>query len=78
MKLRGEVLGLSLSLREHEVMNHVAAGKSNTRIAPLIGVSAGTVDKYRQLAYRKLGVNNAKDAIAAMAQHEGRDFGGIE
>jgi LuxR family maltose regulon positive regulatory protein len=58
--------GLSehLSGREHEILQLVAAGKSNRRIAQELYVSVGTVKTHLNNLYRKLGVRSRTQAIA--------------
>jgi DNA-binding CsgD family transcriptional regulator len=47
---------LELTPRELEVLEHVAAGRTDREIATLLYVSARTVQKHLQHAYEKLGV----------------------
>jgi LuxR family maltose regulon positive regulatory protein len=53
-----------LSGREHEILQLVAAGKSNRRIAQELYVSVGTVKTHLNNLYRKLGVRSRTQAIA--------------
>ena len=53
-----------LSGREREVLQLVAAGKSNRRIATELFVSVGTVKTHLNNAYRKLGVHSRTQAVA--------------
>jgi LuxR family maltose regulon positive regulatory protein len=53
-----------LSGREHEILQLVAAGKSNRRIASELFVSVGTVKTHLNNLYRKLGVRSRTQAVA--------------
>jgi LuxR family maltose regulon positive regulatory protein len=54
----------SLSERELEVLQLIAAGKSNRRIASELFVSVGTVKTHINNAYRKLEVHSRTQALA--------------
>ncbi len=47
-----------LSPREHEILDWVAQGKSNSVIAEILGISANTVDSYIRRIFNKLGVSD--------------------
>lgn len=51
-----------LSVREREVLDWVARGKSNGVIADILGISAGTVDTYLRRIYEKLDVADRTSA----------------
>ncbi|MCJ2177408.1 LuxR family transcriptional regulator [Novosphingobium sp. 2580] len=51
-----------LSMREREVLDWVARGKSNSVIAEILGISAGTVDTYLRRIYEKLDVADRTSA----------------
>ena len=51
-----------LTKREAEVLRHVAAGRSNADVARELTVSARTVQKHLENAYRKLGVRSRSEA----------------
>jgi DNA-binding CsgD family transcriptional regulator len=53
-----------LSGREHEILQLVAAGKSNGRIASELYVSVGTVKTHLNNIYRKLGARSRTQAVA--------------
>jgi LuxR family transcriptional regulator, maltose regulon positive regulatory protein len=53
-----------LSGREHEILQLVAAGKSNRRIAAELFVSVGTVKTHLNNLYRKLGAHSRTQAVA--------------
>jgi DNA-binding CsgD family transcriptional regulator len=48
----------ALTEREREVLGWVAAGKSNSQIAEIVGASPRTVAKHLQRIYEKLGVES--------------------
>jgi LuxR family maltose regulon positive regulatory protein len=52
-----------LSGREHEILQLVAAGKSNRRIAAELFVSVGTVKTHLNNLYRKLGARSRTQAV---------------
>jgi DNA-binding NarL/FixJ family response regulator len=54
--------------REREVMNLLAKGHSNKKIALALNLSEGTVKVHVRSGYRKLGVGNRTSAAAALAQ----------
>jgi LuxR family transcriptional regulator, maltose regulon positive regulatory protein len=52
-----------LSGREHEILQLVAAGKSNRRIAAELFVSVGTVKTHLNNLYRKLDAHSRTQAL---------------
>ncbi|AXV18383.1 DNA-binding response regulator (plasmid) [Neorhizobium sp. SOG26] len=57
----------ALTLRESEVLEWIAKGKSNRDIGDILGLSARTVNKHLEQIYVKLGVENrASAAVRAM------------
>jgi two-component system response regulator DctR len=57
----------SLTEREHEVMQRVAAGKLNKVIADELRVSVRTVEVHRARVYGKLGVRSAAEVATLLA-----------
>ena len=57
-----DLLAYGLTDREAAVIRRVASGSSNRDIAEELGLSARTVQKHLERAYRKLGVNNRSEA----------------
>jgi two-component system response regulator DctR len=57
----------SLSEREREVMQRVAAGKLNKVIADELNVSMRTVEVHRARVYAKLGVRSAAEVATLLA-----------
>lgn len=53
----------SLTPREREVMELVVSGKHNREIAPLLGISARTVEVHKARLMSKLGVDNVADLV---------------
>ena len=51
-----------LTAREEEVINHVAVGKANKRIALDLGISEATVENHLTNIYRKWKVGNRTEA----------------
>lgn len=58
-----------LSRREREIMELVAAGRSNAEIAAELHLSADTVKTYVGRLFRKLGAANRVGAVVAYLQH---------
>ncbi|CAD7049728.1 DNA-binding response regulator [Pseudorhizobium endolithicum] len=58
----------ALTLRESEVLEWIAKGKSNRDIGDILGLSARTVNKHLEQIYVKLGVENRASA-AVKATH---------
>ncbi|MCK8779776.1 response regulator transcription factor [Rhizobium sp. NTR19] len=57
----------ALTLRESEVLEWIAKGKSNRDIGDILGLSGRTVNKHLEQIYVKLGVENrASAAVRAM------------
>jgi two-component system, LuxR family, response regulator DctR len=57
----------SLTVREREVMERVAAGKLNKLIADELHVAIRTVEVHRARVYAKLGVRSAAEVATVMA-----------
>lgn len=57
MKIMDKIAeSLGLSLREIEVLKHLAEGKTNVEISCLLRISERTVEKHLERVYKKLGV----------------------
>ena len=68
MDKRAETLGLSL--REREVLNHLAEGKTNVEISCLLRISVRTVEKHLERVYAKLGVKTRTGAMVELFRHQ--------
>ncbi len=65
-----------MTARQKEVLDLVAAGKSNKQIACALGISEGTVKVHVNAAFRALGVHNRVNATTALlARSELADVG---
>jgi len=62
-----KVAGSPLTAREREVLEWVAAGKTNRDIAALLGAKPRTIEKHLERVYEKLGVET-RTAAAARAR----------
>jgi DNA-binding CsgD family transcriptional regulator len=62
-----EAAAVALTPREREVLDWVAAGKTNRDIAAILGASPRTVEKHLERIYEKLGVET-RTAAAMRAQ----------
>ncbi len=58
-----DVAEVSLTPREREVLDWVAAGKTNRDIAAILGASPRTVEKHLERVYEKLGVETRTAAV---------------
>lgn len=47
--------------RQVEVAKHIAEGKSNKEIAGLLDIHLKTVEKHRDILYKKFGFKNSAD-----------------
>ncbi len=54
----------ALTEREQQVLELVAAGRTDAAIGHLLGCSTRTVGKHLEHAYRKLGVSSRAAAVA--------------
>jgi DNA-binding NarL/FixJ family response regulator len=59
-----------LSKRETEILEHIATGKSGTRIAAELFIDAETVKSHIKNIYAKLNVNSKADAIKAAKENK--------
>ena len=57
-----------LTVRQKEVLDLLAAGKSNKQIAWVLGISEGTVEAHVGAAFRVLGVHNRVNATTALLE----------
>lgn len=62
--LRDAMASLGPSPRELEVLELLAAGRTTTEIASLLGVGAKTVETHRSHLFIKLGASNVAAAVA--------------
>jgi DNA-binding NarL/FixJ family response regulator len=58
-----------LTLREREVLRHIANGESNKRIARELDLSVRTVETHRLNIKRKLGIEGQAELIKFAVQH---------
>jgi DNA-binding CsgD family transcriptional regulator len=57
-----------LTVREHEILRWLAAGKANAQIASILGIRLRTVHKHLERVFRKLGVENRTAAVLRALQ----------
>ena len=60
-----------LTVREHEVLKHIAAGPSNKQIARDLDLSVRTVETHRLNIKRKLGIEGQAELIRFAVQRAG-------
>jgi DNA-binding NarL/FixJ family response regulator len=58
-----------LSQREREVLQLLAEGKSNKKIADTLYLSPKSVETYRNRLMHKLGISNLPDLVKFAIQH---------
>jgi DNA-binding NarL/FixJ family response regulator len=58
-----------LTVREHEVLRHIANGESNKQIARALDLSVRTVETHRLNIKRKLGIEGQAELIRFAVQH---------
>src|SRR3989304_4827413 len=68
MDKRAETLGLSL--REREVLNHLAEGKTNVEISCLLRISVRTVEKHVERVSYEPGVRTPTAAMVELFRHQ--------
>ena len=59
----------ALTAIEGEILKLVVEGKSNAKVAALLGLSPRTVETYRARLMRKLGVDNLPDLVKYAIRH---------
>ena len=62
---------LPLTPRQREVLDWVAAGKTNRDVAAILGASPRTVEKHLERIYEKLGVETRTAAVMRAAGRGG-------
>jgi DNA-binding NarL/FixJ family response regulator len=62
-----------LTLREQEVLKHIAGGQSNKQIARALDLSVRTVETHRLNIKRKLGIEGQAELIRFAVQRAGHD-----
>ncbi len=58
-----------LTAREHQVLQHIAAGQSNKQIARALDLSVRTVETHRLNIKRKLGIEGQAELIKYAVEH---------
>ena len=61
----------TLTLREQEILQHLARGESNKQIARALDLSVRTVETHRLNIKRKLGIEGQAELIRFAVQHAG-------
>ncbi len=68
----------SLTMRERQVLTHVASGQSNKAVARDLSLSVKTIEKHRANLMRKLALHNAADITRFAVSHRLVTSGGGE
>jgi FixJ family two-component response regulator len=63
----------SLTAKEREVLNHVAAGEANKVIARRLDVSLRTVELHRQNVFQKMGADSLAELVRMVVAIEGEE-----
>lgn len=61
--------GMLLTLRERQVLQHIAAGKANKQIAQVLDISVRTVETHRLNIKRKLNIDGQAELIKFAVQN---------
>lgn len=69
---------MGLSLREIEVLNNMAEGKTNLEISFSLRISVRTVEKHIERVYKKLGVNTRTGAVVLFLNNKDLSHGATE
>ena len=64
-----------LTLREQQVLQHIAGGQSNKQIARDLDLSVRTVETHRLNIKRKLGIEGQAELIKYAVEHAQFDAG---
>jgi DNA-binding NarL/FixJ family response regulator len=72
---RPQVADTQLTIREQEVLQHIAGGESNKQIARALDLSVRTVETHRLNIKRKLGIEGQAELIRFAVQHARFDNG---
>jgi len=72
---RPQVHDTFLTLREQQVLQHIAAGQSNKQIARDLDLSVRTVETHRLNIKRKLGIEGQAELIKYAVEHAQFDAG---
>jgi DNA-binding NarL/FixJ family response regulator len=67
-----------LTVREQEVLQHIASGQSNKQIARDLDLSVRTVETHRLNIKRKLGIEGQAELIKFAVQHAQFDVGSLD
>ena len=59
----GPLLGKPLTLRERQVLELIAAGRTNKETGVHLGISSRTIEVHRARVMEKLGAKNAADLV---------------
>jgi DNA-binding NarL/FixJ family response regulator len=59
-----------LSVREREVVQLVAEGRSNNAVSQILGISRKTVEKHRAAIMKKLGAQSVVDLVRIAVRHK--------
>ena len=63
-----DILGRALTAREQEILTQLAAGSTNLETSEALKISVKTVEAHRARLFKKLGANNAPQAITIAYQ----------
>jgi DNA-binding NarL/FixJ family response regulator len=72
--VRKQPSAVTLTIREEEVVRHVAQGLSSKQIAEQLGISPRTAEAHRANAMRKLGARTQMDLVRYAVLHRLLDF----
>ncbi len=64
-----EAVAAPLTSRETQILNHIAEGNSNKRIALILGISEQTIKNHVSAILRKLNANDRAHAVVLAIRH---------
>lgn len=64
LKLRGDTRGIKLTVRESEVLRHIALGYSNREIAEKMNISVKTIEAHKANALKKLDMGSRREIMS--------------
>lgn len=67
---RASCNAIKLTAREHELIDHIAAGKSYAECSDAMGIALSTVQSHVRSLYRKLGAHSQLEAVK-LAKNQG-------
>jgi len=74
-RLKSKASWETLTVREKEVTRMIVKGHTGPKIAGMLNITAGTVQKHRTSTMQKLGVGNTAELVAYALDRDAKGFG---